>query len=233
MKPLVRLKNIYVFINKQIILSNITLKLESKKITTIIGPNGAGKSTLARVVLKLINPNEGELYHLSNLRIGYVPQKFSINKNLPIKVKRFMQEKFFFKKNNIDILSLLKSVKAEFLINRFLHTLSCGEIQRILLARSLIYKPQLLVLDEPTQGVDVNGQILLYDLINKLRFKLSCGILMISHNLNLVMAKTDEVLCLNKKICCFGTPETVLNHPKFTKMFAIYYHNHGSNNLKY
>lgn len=232
MTLLVKLKKICVVLNQQKILSNISLKLQSKKITTIIGPNGAGKSTLARVVLKLIIPTQGKSYYLPKLRIGYVPQKFFINKNLPIKVNRFMQNKFFYNKKKENILSLLKSVKAEFLIDRSLHTLSVGEVQRILLARALLNNPQLLVLDEPTQGVDLNGQILLYDLIHKLRFTLNCGILMISHDLNLIMAKTDEVLCLNKKICCFGTPEIVLNHPEFTKMFAIYYHNHSSNKLK-
>lgn len=228
MKLLVELKNVFVFLKKKNILSNISLKIQSKKIITIIGPNGAGKSTLARVILKLIKPSQGKIYHLSNLRVGYVPQKFYINKNLPIKVIRFIENKLFNKENNVDIFSLLKSVQAEFLIQRFLHTLSPGELQRIMLARSILNNPQLLVLDEPTQGVDVNGQILLYNLINKLRLKLKCGVLMISHNLNLVMAKTDEVICLNKKICCFGTPKKVLHHPIFTKMFAIYYH-HDSN----
>lgn len=226
MSLLVSLKNINISFHKKIILNNIFLNLKLGKIITLIGPNGAGKSTLVRIVLGLIKPTNGKIFYLPNLRIGYVPQKFSINDALPITVYKFIKNltpriKF------INILSILKRVKAEFLINSSLHTLSPGEIQRVLLARSLLNNPQLLVLDEPTQGIDINGQIDFYSLINKLKSELNCGIFMVSHNLHLVMAKTDEVLCLNKNhICCSGTPEMVLKHPEFTSMFAIYHHNH-------
>lgn len=235
MSCLFKIKKIYVIFNKKTILSNISLSLKSGKILTIIGPNGAGKSTLVRIVLKLILPEQGSVYQLENLRIGYVPQIFNINNALPITVHRFMLQ--IVNKTNKKILSVLKKVKADHLINYSLNSLSSGQIRRVLLARSILNKPQLLVLDEPTQGVDVNGQIVFYNLINQFRDELNCGVLMISHNLHLVMAKTDEVLCLNKHICCSGTPEVVSKHPEFTSMFgfmyknklAIYNHDHDHN----
>lgn len=235
MSCLVSAKNISVFFNKKIILSNVSLSINPGKILTVIGPNGAGKSTLVRVILKLILPNKGSVYQLQNLRIGYVPQKFYINNALPITVQRFMCQIINNDKNK-NVLKVLKKVKADHLVNASLNSLSSGQIRRILLARSILNKPQLLVLDEPTQGVDVNGQVIFYNLINQFRNELNCGILMISHNLHLVMAKTDEVLCLNKHICCSGSPEVVSQHPEFTSMFgyiyknklAIYNHDHDN-----
>lgn len=134
-----------------------------------------------------------------------------------------------------DILPALKRVQAGHLVEAPLQKLSGGETQRVLLARALLSSPQLLVLDEPTQGVDVNGQVALYDLIDQLRRELNCAVLMVSHDLHLVMAKTDEVLCLNHHICCSGTPEVVSMHPEFISMFGhrgaeqlgIYRHNHN------
>lgn len=232
MTLLINLNKIYVHFNHKIVLSNITLKLTSGKILTLIGPNGAGKSTLVRVVLGIIKPKQGKLNKLKNLKIGYVPQKLYIDKTLPITVGKFI--KYFACNKKTDIFSLLKKVKAEHLINYSLNNLSPGEIRRVLLARSILNYPQLLVLDEPTQGIDVNGQIMFYNLINKIRIKTNCGVLMISHDLHLVMAKTDEVICLNKNICCSGTPKIVAQHPQFNLMFgeiyknklAFYNHNH-------
>ena len=152
---------------------------------------------------------------------------------LPVTVERFMLLTRGAKR--ADVLPALKRVQAGHLLNAPLQKLSGGETQRVLLARALLNQPQLLVLDEPTQGVDVNGQVALYDLIDQLRHELNCGVLMVSHDLHLVMAKTDEVLCLNHHICCSGTPEAVSQHPEFIAMFgprgaqqlAIYRHNHN------
>ncbi len=168
-----------------------------------------------------------------DLRIGYVPQKIHLDATMPLTVSRFMRLKPGVKK--ADILPALKRVQAAHLLEQPMQKLSGGENQRVLLARALMNSPQLLVLDEPTQGVDVNGQLALYNLIDSLRCELDCAVLMVSHDLHLVMAKTDEVLCLNQHICCSGSPEVVSMHPEFIAMFgnrgaeqlAIYRHHHN------
>jgi len=233
MTSLVTLENISVHFARRPVLSGISLTLTPGRILTLLGPNGAGKSTLVRVVLGLLAPTSGQVQRDAGLRIGYVPQKLHIDPTLPVSVERFMLLTRGAKR--ADVLPALKRVQAGHLLNAPLQKLSGGETQRVLLARALLNQPQLLVLDEPTQGVDVNGQVALYDLIDQLRHELNCAVLMVSHDLHLVMAKTDEVLCLNHHICCSGTPEAVSQHPEFIAMFgprgaqqlAIYRHNHN------
>ncbi|WP_158784834.1 zinc ABC transporter ATP-binding protein ZnuC [Pantoea sp. BAV 3049] len=233
MSSLITLEKISVSFGQRYVLSNVSLTLQSGKILTLLGPNGAGKSTLVRVVLGLIQPDQGKMVRPDHLRIGYVPQKIHLDATLPLTVSRFMLLRNGVKR--ADILPALKRVQAAQLLEYPLQKLSGGEMQRVLLARALLNQPQLLVLDEPTQGVDVNGQVALYDLIDQLRHELNCGVLMVSHDLHLVMAKTDEVLCLNQHICCSGTPEVVSKHPEFISMFgsrgaeqlAIYRHHHN------
>ncbi|WP_342753674.1 zinc ABC transporter ATP-binding protein ZnuC [Pantoea sp. MBD-2R] len=233
MSSLICLDKISVNFGQRPVLSEISLTLQPGRILTLLGPNGAGKSTLVRVVLGLIQPDRGKLHRPAGLRIGYVPQKIHLDATLPLTVERFMLLRGGVKR--ADILPALKRVHAAQLLNYPLQKLSGGEMQRVLLARALLNQPQLLVLDEPTQGVDVNGQVALYDLIDQLRHELNCGVLMVSHDLHLVMAKTDEVLCLNQHICCSGTPEVVSKHPEFISMFgtrgaeqlAIYRHHHN------
>ncbi|MGV3344438.1 zinc ABC transporter ATP-binding protein ZnuC [Enterobacteriaceae bacterium LUAb1] len=233
MSSLICLENITVSFNARRILSDVSLQLQPGRILTLLGPNGAGKSTLARVVLGLITPDSGTVTRSPALRIGYVPQKLFIDPTLPLSVERFMRLRNGVKAG--DVLSALTCVQAVQLKDYPLQKLSGGEMQRVLLARALLNQPHLLVLDEPTQGVDVNGQVALYDLIDQLRRDLHCGVLMVSHDLHLVMAKTDEVLCLNHHICCSGTPEAVSSHPEFISMFgshnakqlAIYRHHHN------
>lgn len=233
MSILAKLQNISVTFGNRRVLSDISFSLQPGRILTLLGPNGAGKSTLVRVVLGLVAPSSGTLTREQDLRIGYVPQKLHLDPTMPLTVARFMRLKPGVK--TADILPALKRVQAAHLINQPMQKLSGGENQRVLLARALMNKPQLLVLDEPTQGVDVNGQLALYDLIDQLRRELGCAVLMVSHDLHLVMAKTDEVLCLNQHICCSGSPEVVSIHPEFIAMFgqrgaeqlAIYRHNHN------
>lgn len=233
MSSLVTLDDITVTFAQRRVLAGISLTLQPGKILTLLGPNGAGKSTLVRTVLGLLTPDRGSVQRAPGLRIGYVPQKLHIDPTLPVTVERFMR--LTGGSRRADILPALKRVQAGHLLQAPLQKLSGGETQRVLLARALLNQPQLLVLDEPTQGVDVNGQVALYDLIDQLRRELNCGVLMVSHDLHLVMAKTDEVLCLNHHICCSGTPEAVSQHPEFIAMFgprgaqqlAIYRHQHN------
>ena len=233
MTNLVSLENISVSFGQRRVLSDISLDLKPGRILTLLGPNGAGKSTLVRVVLGLVAPDEGVIKRDRDLRIGYVPQKLHLDTTLPLTVSRFMRLRRGVKK--ADILPALKRVQAAHLIEAPMQKLSGGENQRVLLARALLNQPQLLVLDEPTQGVDVNGQLALYNLIDQLRQELNCAVMMVSHDLHLVMAKTDDVLCLNHHICCSGTPEVVSMHPEFISMFGargaeqlgIYRHHHN------
>lgn len=185
-----------------------------------------------RVVLGLVAADAGVIKRNGQLRIGYVPQKLYLDTTLPLTVSRFCA---YVRIQEGRYSPALKRVQAGHLMDAPMQKLSGGETQRVLLARALLNKPQLLVLDEPTQGVDVNGQVALYDLIDQLRRELDCAVLMVSHDLHLVMAKTDEVLCLNHHICCSGTPEVVSMHPEFISMFGqrgaeqlgIYRHNHN------
>lgn len=233
MTQLILLDNVSVEIKHQKILHNVSLSINTNQIVTLLGPNGAGKSTLVKVILGLMPYTSGKITRLDNLTIGYVPQSIKLNPTLPITVKRFMCLNK--QLNNKNILNILSMVKAEYLIDKSMHLLSGGELQRVLLAQALAKRPQLLILDEPTQGVDVNGQVLLYDLISNAKTQFNCGILMVSHDLHLVMAKTDEVICLNHHICCSGTPASVSNDPEFISLFgqqgasqiAVYKHHHN------
>ncbi|WP_392565781.1 zinc ABC transporter ATP-binding protein ZnuC [Utexia brackfieldae] len=235
MTNLVSLNHVSVEYNRHQVLSEVSLTLKSAEIMTLIGPNGAGKSTLVNVVLGLLKPSRGTVTRAKDLTIGYVPQKIFLNPTLPMSVKRFMQ--LSCKVSSETLFSTLEMVNAQSLLTKSMQMLSGGEMQRVLLAQALLKKPQLLVLDEPTQGVDVKGQIALYDLIEQTRNRLQCGVLMVSHDLHLVMAKTDHVLCINKHICCSGTPESVINHPEFRSLFgysgakqlALYKHHHNHN----
>ena len=235
MSDLICLKSVSVSFGEREILKDISFDLKAGRILTLLGPNGAGKSTVIRLVLGLLNPTSGKVERHNTLRIGYVPQKLYLDPTMPLTVKRFMTLKPGVRDK--DILPALERVNAAKLINQPMQKLSGGESQRVLLARALLNQPQLLVLDEPTQGVDVNGQLAIYDLINQLRNELGCAILMVSHDLHLVMAKTDEVLCLNGHICCSGTPDVVSSHPEFIAMFGsrgaeqlgIYRHHHQHN----
>lgn len=217
------------------LLENISLRIYQGEITTIIGPNGAGKTTLLNILLGLSLPSHGKIERASELRIGYMPQRLQLNPQLPLSVKRFLYLARASVRDGqfLDVDEALSRTGVCHLKDHAMQTLSGGETQRVLLARALLRRPQLLVLDEPVQGVDINGQDLLYQLIKSLRDEFQCAVLMVSHDLHLVMAATDHVICLNQHICCHGHPESVSNHPAYLQLFgpaaanlATYTHHH-------
>lgn len=232
-KPLIELKDIAMHFGQKTALQQINMAIYPNTVTTIVGPNGGGKSTLLKILLKLIKPSAGEVIYGQNVCIGYVPQKIHLNHSLPITVKKFLSLKKGITEQDIRQAAELLSISH--LMQNSLQKLSGGEMQRVLLARAILNKPNLLVLDEPTQGVDINGQIELYQLIHQMREKLNCAVLMVSHDLHIVMADTNKVLCVNQHICCAGTPETVGNDPtfiqhfgdQFSKNIAFYTHHHN------
>jgi len=219
--------------NQRQVLQNISLTLNTRQIVTLIGPNGAGKTSLVKIVLGLVPPTSGEIERLEGIRIGYMPQRLQVDQSMPVSVSRFLSLGANARADRID--DALKEVGASVLKDSQLFALSGGELQRVLLARALIQEPQLLVLDEPAQGVDVNGQAELYRLIADIRDRHGCGILLVSHDLHLVMSATDEVICLNQHVCCHGHPEQVSNDPAYLELFgkkdaetlAVYTHHHN------
>ncbi len=215
-----------------LVLDRVNLTVHAGEIVTIIGPNGSGKTTLVRTLLGLIEPDAGEIWKADGLRVGYVPQAFEVDPNLPLTVDRFLR---LGGGKAAEARAVLELVGAGPLPDHPIQQLSGGEIRRVLLARALLRKPNLLVLDEPVQGVDIVGQAELYKLINAVRREAGCAVLMISHDLRLVMAATDEVVCLNHHVCCAGHPEAVSRHPEYLalfgeeadeKSFAVYTHRH-------
>ena len=208
------------------VLQNISMQLNQGEITTLIGPNGAGKSTLVRIILGLLTADSGSVQRGANLSIGYMPQKLHIDPTLPISTCRFLQ---LADTSHQACHQALDSVGIGHLAATPIQKLSGGEIQRALLARAILRQPNLLVLDEPAQGVDINGQNALYKMIADLSKSLNCGVLMVSHDLHMVMSATDQVVCLNHHICCHGRPEQVTQNPAYLDIFgqtAIYAHNH-------
>ena len=230
-KVLLQARQLSVIRNQRRLVDCADLTVHAGEIVTLIGPNGAGKTTLVRAILGLMPYNRGELIQQPGLRIGYMPQKLHIDPSLPLTVKRFLA---LGGGKAADINHALARTGAAHLPEQHLQALSGGETQRVLLARALLRNPQLLVLDEPVQGVDVAGQAALYALINELRHELGCGVLLISHDLHLVMANTDTVVCLNGHVCCHGHPSQVTADPAYLELFghraeaqiALYTHHH-------
>ena len=228
---LLSLHNVSLKHRQQSLLNNISLSLSAKQIMTIIGPNGAGKSTLIKVALGLTKADSGEIYRQAGLRIGYMPQQLTLNPLMPLSVSRFLA---MAKSDRRQIDAALARAGISHLRDRPLHDISGGETQRVLLSRALLGSPNLLVLDEPAQGVDISGQTELYELISALRDDLGCAVLMVSHDLHWVMAQTDTVICLNQHICCHGHPEQVSSDPEYLALFgrrhaeavALYQHDH-------
>ncbi len=214
------------------LLTGVDIDVRPGEIVTLIGPNGAGKTTLVRLLLGIDTPDAGEIRRGPGMRVGYVPQRFDIESAIPITVTRFLA--LGQGVTPAAISGCLTEVGAEKLADRQLSRLSGGELQRVLLARALLRNPGLLVLDEPVRGVDYVGEAELYALIGRLRQAHGFGVLLVSHDLHVVMAQSDRVVCLNHHVCCSGVPHAVAAHPEYVRLFgaeaarslAIYHHHH-------
>lgn len=216
---LVECNNMSVDIGKRSILKNINFSINSNEIVTILGPNGSGKTTLFKAIIGAIQPSSGYLKKKTGLRIGYVPQKLHIDETLPMTVKRFMNLPRAHSVSTVD--NSLKQAGVPGLDKQQIMDLSGGQFQRVLLARALLSNPDLLLLDEATQGLDHGGSADFYRQIASVRQNLGCAIMMISHELHVVMSQTDRVICLNGHICCQGEPETVSDSPEYHALFGL------------
>ena len=214
------------------VLHDISLQVAAGEIVTILGPNGSGKSTLLRALLGILPVAEGRILRQAGLRIGYVPQRLMVDKTMPITVRRFMSLPS--RVTDAEAAEVLARVGMAGHGRDQMSALSGGQLQRVLLARALLGQPQLLMLDEPTQGLDQHGEAAFYQLIEEVRTATGAAVLMISHDLHVVMAASDRVICLNGHICCEGTPRVVSTAPEYRALFglgtegalALYRHEH-------
>lgn len=213
------------------VLTGVDFSIAAGEIVTVLGPNGSGKSTLMRALLGMI-PAEGQVRRAPGLRVGYVPQKLAIDPSLPLSVRRFLSLPR--RVPEAEAQAALTRVGMEGMGKRPLSGLSGGQLQRVMLARALLGRPQILVLDEPTSGLDQPGEAAFYRLIAEVRAETGAAVLMVSHDLHVVMAASDRVICLNHHICCEGTPRVVSAAPEYRALFglgtqgalALYQHRH-------
>ena len=231
MEVLVQGNGIGVRHGRRTILHDVDIAVGRGEIVTLIGPNGSGKTTLVRTLLELERPEHGTVRRTADIRVGYTPQQLSIDRTLPLDVRRFLEMSG--KSDAEALASALEDVGAPDVMKQEIRLLSGGELKRVLLARALLREPDLLVLDEPTANVDIHGQIEFYNLIRRIRDERNYGILLVSHDLHLVMSATDRVVCLNGHVCCSGLPDDVSNHPAYLELFgdaaaavAVYSHDH-------
>ncbi|MBR9765754.1 MAG: metal ABC transporter ATP-binding protein [Rhodobacteraceae bacterium] len=232
MTALIELRGARAKLGGREVLTGVDMRLERGEIVTIVGPNGSGKSTLMRVIIGAVPLQGGSLTKAPGLRIGYVPQKLQIDPTLPLSVRRFLSLPA--RVSDGAAAEALDHVGGAGLEGRQMADLSGGQFQRVLLARALLRRPDLLILDEATQGLDQPGSARFYRLIEQLRQELGCAVLMVSHELHVVMAASDRVLCLNGHVCCEGAPEHVASAPEYRALFgsgtqgalALYRHQH-------
>lgn len=214
------------------LLHAVDIDVHSREIVTVIGPNGAGKTTLVRALLGLLVPDSGIVLRAEGLKVGYAPQRFDVDRALPMTVARFLR--LGGTHSGAEAAAALAEVGAGHLSTQQIASLSGGELQRVVIARALLRKPQLLVLDEPVRGVDYAGEAELYELIGALRDSRGLGVLLVSHDLHVVMARSDRVVCINGHVCCSGVPQTVARDPEYVRLFgaeaarafALYTHDH-------
>ena len=225
-------QNLRVRRDRSDILHGVSVEIAAGEIVTLVGPNGSGKSTLLRTLIGALTPDAGTVSRAPGLRIGYVPQKLAIDATLPMTVRRFLDLPN--KASRVQKQTALMRCGVAGLSDRQMVDLSGGQFQRVLLARAILNDPQVLILDEPTQGLDQPGAAQFYRLIEEVRRDLGCGVLMVSHELHVVMSASDRVICLNGHICCEGTPEVVSAAPAYRELFgtgtggalALYRHDH-------
>ena len=231
-EPLVSATGVELAFGGKRILEHVDLAVHGGEIVTLIGPNGAGKTSLVRIVLGQLKPDRGSVRRRPGLTVGYLPQQLVVDPTLPLTVRSFLNLPN--RQTDDRVKAVLAEVGADYTLEQAVQSLSGGELQRVLLARALLRDPQLLVLDEPLQGVDFTGQLALFQLIADVRDQRGCGVLMVSHDLHLVMAGTEQVVCLNRHVCCSGEPESVTQHPEYLALFgpsaarglAVYTHAH-------
>lgn len=221
-KALINVNNISLSHEGKNILDNVSFKLHPGEFITLIGPNGAGKSSLIKVLLGIIKQDSGEVIRNDHIKLGYTPQSFSANPYIPISVIDFLTLNQRLDNNFTE--ETYKLTGIEDLINLPLKNLSGGELQKVLLTRALLNKPNVLILDEPAQNLDVDAQIQLYKLIQDIHQKQNCAVLMVSHDLHRVMKESTQVLCLYHHICCEGLPESILKDDQFNDLFADQIH---------
>ena len=232
---LISAKNVSVLKHQKSILDNIDIQINKNDFITIIGPNGAGKTMLLKCLMGFYKPTSGRIERKEKLKIGYMPQSISIINTMPITVKDFITVRKEY--DDISLNKVITEVNIGEIVYKQLSVLSGGEMQRVLLARSLLNNPDLLILDEPAQNLDISGQLNFYKLIQEIYSKRDISILMVSHDLHLVMVSTKKVLCLYKHICCSGAPQQIAKDPEFLSMFgkdmanmmSIYQHSHDHN----
>ena len=230
--PLLEAKGLNVSLGGMKVLTGIDISLFAGEIVTLVGLNGSGKSTLVKILGGLMEPDSGWVKQRPGLRIGYCPQHAHPDSTLPMSAMDFLQ--LTDAAPGMDAHAVLEEVGIAGLDKRQLTALSGGEYQRLLLARAMLRKPDILILDEPMAGIDVAGQGDLYQLIPELRDRYGCGVILVSHDIHVVMAATDRVVCLNHHVCCSGHPESVAVHPEFISLFgsqiaetlAVYKHHH-------
>lgn len=229
--PLIEAHKVSLKFETNSILDGVSLAVQAGQIISLIGPNGAGKSSLVKVLLGLVKPTLGWVKRKPKVKVAYMPQRFAVEPTIPITVERFLELSAESKEKSVD--AALAEAGVEKIKSTPVQLISGGEMQRVMLARCLLRNPELLVLDEPDQGMDTAGQEALFKLIGEIRDRYQCGIVMVSHDLHLVMAATDEVICLNHHICCSGHPEAISQHPEFLRLFnkpqgalAVYAHHH-------
>lgn len=230
--PLVQIENLSLRYGGNTVLGNVSLAVEPGEIVTIVGPNGSGKTSLLRAIIGAARPAGGQVTLKPGLRLGYVPQKLHIDPTLPMTVERFLRLPGNARRS--DCSAALTSAGVPDLITRQMSRLSGGQFQRVLLARALMGNPELLLLDEATQGLDQLGSASFYKQIETVRRETGCAVLMISHELHVVMSASDRVICLNGHVCCEGTPAVVASAPEYRALFgtgtggalALYRHEH-------
>ena len=233
---LIEVQNLCVGYGNKEVLRNVNLSLNKKEIVTIVGPNGSGKTTLFKSIIGSTPISSGKVLIRPNLKIGYVPQVLNIDRSLPLTVERFLSLEN--RRHKREALSAQQVLDSNDLLLKQISTLSAGQLQRVLLARALVNKPDVLLLDEATRGLDQPGSAAFYKKIEEIRNTTGCAILMISHDLHVVMSASNRVICLNGHICCQGEPQSVASSPEYKAMFgsnvdgtlALYQHNHDNNN---